>query len=369
MKRKQRKIGDRVQLVVDEMLHLLGHSSKASADVARVRSLQLTKLEERVLMSASPMAMVAEVAAVIADSSPEAAIFDISASANTFDTSAADSPLITDAATVDRSAENITTDNSLGVTPALQGIELIVIDWRVQDADTLLSELLNRDRDFRILRLDSDTDGISQITEKLEQIGNVSAIHLLTHGRDGEILLGSTRLNASTLAQHAPELLAWQHSLTADADLLLYGCDVAETVEGRDFVDSLRNLTDAEVAASSGATGSALFGGDWTLEYQTGSVSTAVLTTVSQDSNWQDVLGVLTVTTTADLVDGDTSSVAALLGNAGGDGFISLREAIIATNNTIGADTIFLTTGTFSFSIAGQGENAAATGTRCCHLP
>jgi len=118
------------------------------------------------------------------------------------------------------------------------GPELIVIDYRVQDADTLLSELLNTDRDFRILRLDSDTDGISQITEKLEQVGNVSAIHLLTHGRDGEILLGSTRLNASTLAQHAPELLAWQHSLTSGADLLLYGCDVAETVEGRDFVDS-----------------------------------------------------------------------------------------------------------------------------------
>ncbi len=362
MIRKQRKIGDRVQLVVDELCHLLGHSSNASADVARVRSLQLTKLEERVLMSASPMAMVAEVATVMADSSPEAAIFDMSASVSPFDVSAADSPFTTDAANIDGTSKNIATNDASNVTPAQHGIELIVIDYRVQDADTLLFELLNTDRDFRILRLDSDTDGISQITEKLEQVGNVSAIHLLTHGRDGEILLGSTRLNASTLAQNAPELLAWQHRLTSGADLLLYGCDVAETVEGRDFVDSLRNLTGADVASSSDATGSALFGGDWTLEYQTGLVSTAVLTNVSQDGNWQDVLGVLTVTTTADLVDGNTSSVAALLGNAGADGFISLREAIIATNNTIGADTIFLTAGTFSFSIAGQGENAAATG-------
>jgi len=66
MQRKQRKIGDRVQLVIDEMRHLLGHSSNASADVARVRSLQLTKLEERVLMSASPMAMVAETLSPVA---------------------------------------------------------------------------------------------------------------------------------------------------------------------------------------------------------------------------------------------------------------------------------------------------------------
>ncbi|MDA1053413.1 MAG: Ig-like domain-containing protein [Planctomycetota bacterium] len=44
--------------------------------------------------------------------------------------------------------------------------------------------------------------------------------------------------------------------------------------------------------------------------------------------------GVITVTTTSDTSDGDTSSIAALLGNRGADGFVSLREAIIATNNT-----------------------------------
>lgn len=42
----------------------------------------------------------------------------------------------------------------------------------------------------------------------------------------------------------------------------------------------------------------------------------------------------LTVDTTADVVDGDVSSIAALEADRGGDGFISLREAILATNNT-----------------------------------
>ena len=50
--------------------------------------------------------------------------------------------------------------------------------------------------------------------------------------------------------------------------------------------------------------------------------------------------GVLEVTTTSDVADGDTSSIAALLGNRGADGEISLREAILATNNTAGTDTI-----------------------------
>ena len=44
--------------------------------------------------------------------------------------------------------------------------------------------------------------------------------------------------------------------------------------------------------------------------------------------------GVLEVTTTSDVSDGDISSIAALLGNRGADGEISLREAIEATNRT-----------------------------------
>ncbi|MCA9064741.1 MAG: right-handed parallel beta-helix repeat-containing protein, partial [Planctomycetaceae bacterium] len=44
--------------------------------------------------------------------------------------------------------------------------------------------------------------------------------------------------------------------------------------------------------------------------------------------------GVITVTTASDLADGDTSSLAALLGNRGADGLISLREALLAANNT-----------------------------------
>ncbi|MEZ5729493.1 MAG: hypothetical protein R3E48_16775 [Burkholderiaceae bacterium] len=49
----------------------------------------------------------------------------------------------------------------------------------------------------------------------------------------------------------------------------------------------------------------------------------------------------LWVTTTADTADGDTSSVQALLADRGADGRISLREAIIATNNTAGANEIY----------------------------
>ena len=51
------------------------------------------------------------------------------------------------------------------------------------------------------------------------------------------------------------------------------------------------------------------------------------------------VLASVTVTNAQDVVNGDTSSITSLMGNNGGDG-VSLREAIFATNNTSGSDTI-----------------------------
>jgi hypothetical protein len=56
----------------------------------------------------------------------------------------------------------------------------------------------------------------------------------------------------------------------------------------------------------------------------------------------------VTVNSTTDVSDGDTSSIAALIATPGPDGVISLREAIIAANNTAGADAI-------SFNIPGPG--------------
>lgn len=51
------------------------------------------------------------------------------------------------------------------------------------------------------------------------------------------------------------------------------------------------------------------------------------------------MLASVTVSNATDLTNADTNSISALIANDGGDG-ISLREAIAASNNTVGADTI-----------------------------
>ena len=60
------------------------------------------------------------------------------------------------------------------------------------------------------------------------------------------------------------------------------------------------------------------------------------------------LLSTVTVSTANDVLDGDTSSIANLVANPGGDGMISLREAITAANNSPGLDII-------SFNIPGSG--------------
>ena len=50
------------------------------------------------------------------------------------------------------------------------------------------------------------------------------------------------------------------------------------------------------------------------------------------------LLATVTVNTTSDVSDGTTSSIAALLTAPGADGVISLREAIIAANNSANVD-------------------------------
>ena len=71
----------------------------------------------------------------------------------------------------------------------------------------------------------------------------------------------------------------------------------------------------------------------------------------------------VTVDTVNDVVDGDTTNIAALQVSPGSDGFISLREAIIAANNDAAAElTINLGDGNHHLTRGGASENSASTG-------
>ena len=168
--------------------------------------------------------------------------------------------------------------------------ELILVDAGVENSEQLLAEILESrpESALEIRLLDGNSDGVAQISAILaESDVDYDAIHIISHGDEGEIFLGNTALTADNLNRYADQLAGWSDALTGDADLLFYGCDLAGNAEGEQFIESISAITGADVAASDDLTGAAELGGDWDLELNVGTIETAALTA----ENWNHVLG------------------------------------------------------------------------------
>ena len=147
--------------------------------------------------------------------------------------------------------------------------ELILIDANVEDADQLLDEILSQraDRLFEVQLISADEDGLDQISALLDKAENpYEAIHILSHGNQGSIQLGSSLLTTESLTNYAGEIAGWTDALTADADLMFYGCNLGASDSGQEFMEMMSVLSGADVAASSDLTGNSDLGGDWELE-------------------------------------------------------------------------------------------------------
>ena len=68
----------------------------------------------------------------------------------------------------------------------------------------------------------------------------------------------------------------WGGGLTPNAEILLYGCNVAKGNIGKEFVKNLSQLTGANVAASENLTGCAAKGGDWELTVTAGTIKAGI---------------------------------------------------------------------------------------------
>lgn len=239
--------------------------------------------------------------------------------------------------------------------------ELVVINSNVHDYEQLISDLEHMDdptRSIEIVLLDNAEDGLAQMSEILDDRGNLDAIHIISHGSEGQLALGNSWLDTAALTTHSSEISSWNSALNEEADILLYGCGIADGEDGQLFIDSLAQLTNTEVTASDDLTATTARGGDWDLEYRSGTVETSSFGADTLQT-WDGQLAVVTVTSFNDFSDGgDTSSIASLLATPGSDG-ISLREAIIATNNDEGADEIKLAAGTYSLNLSGPWEDLA----------
>ncbi len=184
-------------------------------------------------------------------------------------------------------------------------MEVAFVDGSLDNLEDLLEQLqasyAGDEGSLQVVLLDRHSSGFEQITNYLANTDqDFSSMHLVTHGSGGQIQLGSDWLNIDTFDQYSSQMQLWQDSLTDDADLLIYGCGVASTLDGQTLGMELAQLLDADVALSNDLTGAAALGGDWDLEFQTGLIETQSRVSYYAANEWQGLLATYTVTNTND---------------------------------------------------------------------
>jgi riboflavin synthase len=144
------------------------------------------------------------------------------------------------------------------------------IDRGIDDYQTLVNGV---NAGITVHVLDSRKDGVAQITDILQQQADVDAIHIISHGKIGCLTLGNSVLSTDTLSKYRHALFSWQEGFRKNAEIHIYGCDVAKDATGRAFIESLANITGANIAASDNLTGNSAYGGDWKLRVATGNIT------------------------------------------------------------------------------------------------
>ena len=157
--------------------------------------------------------------------------------------------------------------------------EVIVIDGGIADWESLVANL---DPAMPIILLPAGGNGLEALALALADYGMLDALHLVSHGSEGQLHLGELRLNSANLGAQAEALAQIAAHLAPDSDVLLYGCYVAQGEGGQSFVNTLASaLNGADVAASVDRTGASALDGDWDLEYWEGQIETMQLFNVN----------------------------------------------------------------------------------------
>ena len=160
--------------------------------------------------------------------------------------------------------------------------EVVFVDAAVAGYQTLVD---GARAGLEIVLIDASQNGLQQIALWAQTHSQFDAIHILSHGSSGSLQLGSLTLSDSNLKSYSTELARIGQALSESGDILIYGCATGSDEQGAAFVESLARLTQADVAASLDVTASDSQGGNWNLEFVTGSIEAS--TPLSMDAQEQ----------------------------------------------------------------------------------
>ncbi|KPQ36187.1 MAG: putative Ca2+-binding protein [Phormidium sp. OSCR] len=199
-------------------------------------------------------------------------------------------------------------------------IDLIIFDPGISDP-TALQQGLNPTA--IALTLPRSGNPIATIGRLLQQQAPVRSLHILSHGRPGALRLGDRWITAADLC--ATDLAAWRESLTDEATISLYGCNLAR--EDLTLPERFAQLTGASVAASRTAMGAIQPGGNWCLDAIVGPGRSHLPWSKSVLAAYTGVFAVYEV--------GTENALRIRLGEVGSGDIISLTQNITLTSPLI----------------------------------
>ncbi|MEJ8856075.1 Ig-like domain-containing protein [Variovorax robiniae] len=195
---------------------------------------------------------------------------------------------------------------------AAPAANVFFIDRSLSDVDALVKDL---GPNAEIHFIGPGQDGVKVIADTLQGRTDIGAIHLVSHGGEGELHLGTATLTSGSMQGEYRDLLAAiGHSLSADGDILIYGCDFAEGTVGQHASELLASLTGADVAASIDPTGAESRGGNWTLESRTGAIEARSI----EARDWDHLMVAPTLTLDANGSSGGTGGNYRITSGPGG---------------------------------------------------
>lgn len=224
--------------------------------------------------------------------------------------------------------------------------DLVIINSSVQNKEQIV-EALGENTD--VLYLEAGTDPLDAINDFLDANGDVkySAIHIVSHGNAGYFVLNGQIIDADAVMSDPASWANIGQHMTADGDIMIYGCNVAGSLDGEMLISNIANLTGADVAASVDDTGAR---GDWDLEYTVGTIDNSFL----DASDYGYTLKSYTVTNGGSITtDGSLEyqlNVAIEAGDTDAE-FVLQADSTIYGNWTISSDSTFTFSGSNTITI------------------
>lgn len=245
--------------------------------------------------------------------------------------------------------------------------ELVFLDTTVPDYKRLL---FGTEAGTTTVAIPVSENGIERVTNVLQQVGAVDAVHIVSEGDEGEFWLGNAYVSNETLEKYKAHFQQWGGLLSTEADILIYACLTARGSDGLALLNKIANLTHADVAGSTDLTGDSTRGGNWLLEQSIGSIEAGSAFEAATLADYEGLLQVFTATDAASLI----AAITTANGNAETD-TINLANDITLTaidNSVNGSNGLPSVTAAEKVTINGMGNtierDASAPGFRLFHV-